>query len=262
MARIGVSYYEVADTAEALKAQGFNPTVDRIIGVLGTGSRTTINNHLRTWKSQLNTARQQGHLKESLGSVLSQKAADVYEALEAEAAQRFESVIKEQQEEIEKLKAQLATEKEENSALLEKLDQSRATSKELEFQLATSRARSAELDQVLQDCRLSLAESNTRVADHRAHIASLKESEAELKAQVEGNTHQLKIMCEAVNQTLQEQVRFSAVVVQNLVEVSAQGDESLRILSQLNAFEERLRGAEPTPRPFARSTNRERSRRP
>jgi hypothetical protein len=51
MARMGVSYNEVAEAATQLVGQGRNPTVEQVRLLLGTGSSTTIANHLRQWKA-------------------------------------------------------------------------------------------------------------------------------------------------------------------------------------------------------------------
>jgi len=256
MARAGVTYYEVADTADALKAQGLNPTVDRVSSVLGTGSRTTINNHLRAWKAQLNADRHQRMMKESLGSVLSQKAADIYEALETEAAQQFESTIKLQQEEIEKLKAQITDAANENGTLLESLDNSLARNKELEFQLANARARTVELEQVLQDCRMSLAEANTRVSDLRSHIASLKETEADLMAKIDSNTSQLANLAIGLSHSSQRQDQFASDVIRNFDDIQHRFAAGIHLLATLNENHEKQKMEALHSRPFARSFKR------
>jgi hypothetical protein len=51
MARPGVTYQEVADIATQLIGQGKHPTVELVRITLGTGSSTTIANHLRQWKA-------------------------------------------------------------------------------------------------------------------------------------------------------------------------------------------------------------------
>lgn len=50
MARAGVTYQEVVEAATKLVGQGKNPTVEQVRLVLGTGSSTTIANHLRQWR--------------------------------------------------------------------------------------------------------------------------------------------------------------------------------------------------------------------
>ena len=52
MARTGVTYAEIAVAAAQINGNGQAPTVDAVRQILGTGSRTTIANHLKTWKSQ------------------------------------------------------------------------------------------------------------------------------------------------------------------------------------------------------------------
>jgi hypothetical protein len=91
MARAGISEYHVVQAAERLKALGINPTVDNVRRELGdTGSRTTINNHLRTWREQsqqkpLNAS----DLSVSLQSLLGEQAKSLLLALETEAAEKF-----------------------------------------------------------------------------------------------------------------------------------------------------------------------------
>lgn len=50
MARTGVTFEEVSDLATKILVQGQAPTVARIREHLGTGSSTTINNHLNAWR--------------------------------------------------------------------------------------------------------------------------------------------------------------------------------------------------------------------
>lgn len=50
MARPGVTYHEVLEIANQMKAEGKNPTIEQIRLALGTGSSTTIARHLSTWR--------------------------------------------------------------------------------------------------------------------------------------------------------------------------------------------------------------------
>lgn len=51
MARYGVTYQAVCQAAQQLAQQGRQPTVEQVRLILGTGSSTTIANHLRQWHS-------------------------------------------------------------------------------------------------------------------------------------------------------------------------------------------------------------------
>ena len=52
MARTGISYLDVKKAIEACQQKGVTPTVERCRELLGTGSRTTINNYLKQWKNE------------------------------------------------------------------------------------------------------------------------------------------------------------------------------------------------------------------
>lgn len=52
MARKGVTYEQVVEAAKAIEAEGENPTIQRVLQRLGTGSPNTIHRHLRSWKEQ------------------------------------------------------------------------------------------------------------------------------------------------------------------------------------------------------------------
>jgi DNA repair exonuclease SbcCD ATPase subunit len=52
MGRIGITYQQVANTAERLQGQERNPTVDSIREILGTGSKSTIARYLKEWRSK------------------------------------------------------------------------------------------------------------------------------------------------------------------------------------------------------------------
>lgn len=52
MARLGVTYQDIANAATQLIGQGRQPTIELIRHILGTGSTTTIANHLRKWRAE------------------------------------------------------------------------------------------------------------------------------------------------------------------------------------------------------------------
>lgn len=51
MARIGVTYKDIAEASETIKSRGQEPTVDRVREYLGTGSKSTIAPHLKQWRN-------------------------------------------------------------------------------------------------------------------------------------------------------------------------------------------------------------------
>jgi chromosome segregation ATPase len=53
MARSGIHYEEVKNAAETLLGRGLNPTIQRVREQLGTGSNTTISDHLKHWQRDM-----------------------------------------------------------------------------------------------------------------------------------------------------------------------------------------------------------------
>lgn len=60
MARPGVTYTEIASAAQQIAASGRFPTVEGVRLILGTGSNSTVGQHLRTWKLKQDSTQQIG----------------------------------------------------------------------------------------------------------------------------------------------------------------------------------------------------------
>jgi chromosome segregation ATPase len=69
MSRAGVTLLDVEQAALKLQGRGKNPSVDAIREVLGTGSKSTIAQHLRNWKAQ--QTEPQGKLPQDLLALVS-----------------------------------------------------------------------------------------------------------------------------------------------------------------------------------------------
>src|SRR3990172_7054386 len=83
MARIGITYLDVEKAALQLQGQGKLPTVDRVRDLLGTGSKTTITEHLKRWKAEQSDG--QGKLPHELSALVT----GLWERLQAQAEQRI-----------------------------------------------------------------------------------------------------------------------------------------------------------------------------
>ncbi len=101
MARGGVTFTEVDSAAQFLQGQGKNPTVDAIRERLGTGSRTTLAEHLKRWKSL--QADGEGKLPQPLLSLVS----GLWDSLQSLSEKRIEENRYAAVEEITALKSQL-----------------------------------------------------------------------------------------------------------------------------------------------------------
>lgn len=111
MSRPGITYQDIANAAQALQAQGINPTIEGIRKITGTGSNGTIAPHLRRWKEaqfEVNKVASKDHLPEPLvllmkelwGQVIIQSDTKVITIEE-----NYQKTISELQEELQKYKA-------------------------------------------------------------------------------------------------------------------------------------------------------------
>jgi len=87
MARGGVTYTDIAKAAETIKSAGKNPTVDRVLNSLGTGSKSTIGPHLKTWKQK--HSEQNEHIDLPLD--LLQAVRDLHQRLNSQAEEKVKN---------------------------------------------------------------------------------------------------------------------------------------------------------------------------
>ena len=101
MARGGVTFTEVNVAAQYLQGLGKNPTVDAIREHLGTGSRTTLHEHLKRWKSLQENS--ESRLPEPLFALVT----GLWESLQSMAAQQVQENQSLAHQEVAAIKSQL-----------------------------------------------------------------------------------------------------------------------------------------------------------
>lgn len=117
MGRAGVTLLDVEKAALQLQGRGKNPTVDAIRELLGTGSKSTIIHHLKTWKSKNDES--QGKLPQELQALV----IGLWERLNGQAEQRIIEVENSSEQQIQTLKQALHQSQRENTDLRTKLHQ-------------------------------------------------------------------------------------------------------------------------------------------
>lgn len=121
MARGGVTFSDVDGAARYLQGINKNITVDAVRERLGTGSRTTLTEHLKRWKSMQVDG--EGKLPQPLLELIS----GLWEALQAQAEKRIQEQRVIFNQEITELKAQLQTAAQAENQLKQKLHQLQET---------------------------------------------------------------------------------------------------------------------------------------
>jgi chromosome segregation ATPase len=106
MARPGVTYLEVAKTAQQIVSAGKIPTIESIRIALGTGSNSTLGTHLRTWKSNQNQT-QQIAIKENIPEELIAVLKGLWERVMNQSDEKVQIIHQETQQELVKLKEEV-----------------------------------------------------------------------------------------------------------------------------------------------------------
>jgi chromosome segregation ATPase len=151
MSRIGITYPAVEAAALHLQGLGKNPTVDRIREILGTGSKTTIARHLRTWHEQLPQSDSKNVPAELMSMV-----SGLWIQLQEKASQRVTELEQVYEEKIALLLAQQAQNESEIKML-------QSTVNQLELMLSEE----TKINQKLQD-ELLVKEAETNRIIHRS----------------------------------------------------------------------------------------------
>jgi chromosome segregation ATPase len=122
MARPGVTYLDVANAAQQLVAAGRMPTIETIRIALGTGSNSTLGNHLRTWKSKQDQT-QQIATKENIPEELIAALKGVWERVIVQSDEKIQAVQQETQQELMQLKHDVQRLQKDNTVLQQQYQQ-------------------------------------------------------------------------------------------------------------------------------------------
>jgi hypothetical protein len=207
MARSGIRYEEVKDAAETLLSRGLSPTIQRVREVLGTGSNTTISDHLRRWQQRMAEAP-----RAILPPAVPEVVMTALDAFWKTAVQQAEAAFDEQRAAA--AQAVVVAEQARDRAIAE-AQQTHHEAVEARHQWETLQTTARELaDRLLiEQERRTAAETAIAVAEQRAQtaIATVAQIRAETEArvaQLETALHQLRTDLE--QQRAEAQQRFEA----------------------------------------------------
>ena len=195
MARSGIRYEEVQATAETLLGRGLNPTIQRVRELLGTGSNTTISEHLKHWQQQLADAPKAvlppatpeavATAMDAFWKIAVQHAETAFEEQRAAAAQAVAAAeqacaaaIAEQQQlqaEADQLRRQIETAQTVSRELADRLlvEQERRTAAETAIQAAEQRVQAATetIAQIRTETAARIAQAETALQQIRTDMA-------------------------------------------------------------------------------------------
>jgi hypothetical protein len=240
MARPGVTYHDVAKAAEAIKAHGEEPTVDRVRERLGTGSKSTIAPLLKRWRSDNQEETDAGGLPKDLIEVVK----SLHERMQQMADHRIEQAqedIKDitdtLRQDIEEAGATIALLSKENSELEGRVEQltNALDTKVLLLEDTRTRLIKAELQRdeantrifELKDTVLELKEESRNIRDHFEHYqqrtAQDRQAEREQfrasNAQLQEQLIEAKRYLEEANRRISELTEKSQLDMQHTIEL-------------------------------------------
>lgn len=276
MARLGVQYEEVVEAVNAIQQQGENPTIARIRDYLGTGSFTTLSQHLRQFRQeqrQKTPLKQAGHqvpsnltqLSQNLWQAAIKEADDKLAAYQAQADARVEkaqeeiaqilksaekvteqnSLLEKQNQEllaeVKKLTAELAT----SQALAkEEASQAAARLNKLSQQQESSQAKINQLEEELTGARSEyLAEINQKEALMQANLASFNENLTQANQQLNLAHQQLADKTNQLSQAEQSLAQTKQLAASQLEELAAKSQQQKQLESQLSLAKEQQAAA-------------------
>jgi chromosome segregation ATPase len=170
MARTGVTYFDIAKAADAIKTSGQEPTVDRVREHLGTGSKSTIAPLLKRWRADNKGAADPKGLPDDLVDVvksLHERVLQMADLKIDQAKKQFNSVA-------EKLHKELAEAR-------NTIDQLTSHQDDLEQQLDTAEKEKRLLGKSLEDTRVAIAKCESQRDEAGSRVFELKETVKELK---------------------------------------------------------------------------------
>lgn len=170
MARAGVTYHDVAKSAEAIKTQGQDPTVDRVREYLGTGSKSTIAPLLKRWRSDNGEAADISGLPKDL--------VEVTKSLHERVQQMADHRIDQARNEFEALNEKRRKELINASHITAQLN---ARQRDLESQVERQNKETREQNRAMENLRIGLAKVESQRDEAIARTVELKESVSELK---------------------------------------------------------------------------------
>ncbi|MFO1425172.1 MAG: DNA-binding protein [Candidatus Competibacteraceae bacterium] len=205
MARSGIRYEEVQAAAETLLGRGLNPTIQRVRELLGTGSNTTISEHLKHWQQQLAKA-PKVILPPTVPEAVTTALDDFWKIAVGHAEAAFE------EQRAAAAQAVLEAEKSRDIAIAERR-QAQSTAQEYQRELESTQTTVRELtDRLLvEQERRTAAETAIQAAEQRVRAAAetivqIRAETAARVAQLEANLQQLR--SDADRQLAEAQHRF------------------------------------------------------
>ncbi|VAW62970.1 Tn4651 auxiliary cointegrate resolution protein T [hydrothermal vent metagenome] len=175
MARAGINYIDVTKAAQAIQDKGQNPTVDRVLAHLGTGSKSTIAPLLKQWKIE------QGQVVDAAGlpDDILKAVKGIHERLQQSAEVKIEQAMEESL-------AQISVTKDALEAATAQIEKIKQYNEQLKTQLESSKADNIELRDKLEAEHITVARLTS---GNEALASQLDQAKSDINEQKQETLH-------------------------------------------------------------------------
>lgn len=171
MARPGITQEQVFATADQLREDGVQPTVQAIRERLGSGSFSTITSHLAAWREQ--------HAAQAIAEIppIPDRVQSAFEQAWAAATRAAQETMEKEREALDAVRQQMEREKSEMAGEIERL----------EGMVETSDQRIEALEQELAQAKASAQQAQERQQATEQQITDLRIENARLDERAKGS---------------------------------------------------------------------------
>lgn len=175
MARQGITYDQVRNAADAIRARGMEPTIAMVRAEMGSGSFSTISQHLSRWKSDLIASgaamKEAAQMPEELEAKLLEMGAMFYAEVSRQSEQAIRAAKQEAADRIKEAQGEAAAFREEAEELAKQLEKAKAELDRAKTEITNNGRRIAALE----------SENKTRIEMMKELTASLKPQDGKTK---------------------------------------------------------------------------------
>lgn len=237
MARPGITYLDVAQAATKLHEQNIRPSIEGIRRVLGTGSNSTINRHLRDWRDKQGN---QLELEQGLPETLLIAVKGLYESIKEDAEQKINSNKSAANQAIHDIQGQLAESEKSNRALFQK-------NQSLESALSEAQAEKQALNNRLNDIQRQLEKVSDKVSLQQSRLQDKDDAIKQLTNQLTHVQANLDHYRDSVRQEREaELARHQAQVAQLESELREQINQTSKRQTEVSQLSAQIQTLEQT----------------
>ena len=248
MARPGITYINVAKAAEIIVDQEKNPTVDRVLAYLGTGSKSTIAPLLKQWKAE----KSQIVDTSSLPNDIIAAASSLYEQLQQtadlkvqQAKDNFQSQVNDWQKKLDEANEKIAhlqkitqQDSETQQILTAENDELKSHIEAMTIRIAKFEGELSKVQEQLSDKKSIIQEQKDELQQMRFHFEHYQQQTAEERQrehdQFQTVTNQFDRYIAELNQYLEDEKNSKKIMDERNAQLKIKSEQLRQEILEIN----------------------------